>query len=212
MLNEAPACAVACKGPRSRSAGLARSGASGRASAALRAAAAHGRERWLIRGRARRGGHRLRRRRFLRGRLLLGDLFLRALLRHYALFLLAGRSGLLLTFLGLRLRLLRFLRHDRLPIVAAEFFSIRPRHCHIATAPASPAGPATPLPVSAPGAGPPVAQSINSTVWTTGITVPAAICVMQPILPAAITSGASFWIFATLRSRNLLASSGWRML
>src|SRR5262245_1465243 len=211
MLNEAPACAVACKGPRSRSAGLARSGASGRASAALRAAAAHGWERWLIRGWARCGGHRLRRRRFLRGRLLLGDLFLRALLRHY-LFLLAGRSGLLLTFLGLRLRLLRFLRHDRLPIVAAEVFRIRQRHCHIATATVSPAAPATPLPVSAPGAGPPVAQSINSTVWTTGITVPAAICVMQPILPAAITSGASFSIFATLRSRNLLASSGWRML
>src|SRR5262245_40563292 len=183
----------------------------GRASAALRAPATHGRERWLIRGRARRGGHWLQRRGFLRGRLLLGDLLLGALLRHY-LFLLAGRSGLLLTFLGLRLRLLRFLRHDRLPIVAAQVFRIRQHHCHIATATASPTAPATPLPVSASGAGPPVAQSISSTVWTTGITVPAAICVMQPILPAAITSGASFWIFATLRSRNLLASSGWRML
>src|SRR5262245_49119489 len=204
MLSDAAACTAACKGPRSRSAGLARSGASGRAAAALRAAAAHGRERWLIRGRARRGGHRLRRRRFLRGRLLLGDLLLGALLRHY-LFLLAGRIGLLL-------RLLRFLRHDRLPIVAAQVFRIRQRHCHIATATASPAALTAPLPVSAPGAGPPVAQSISSTVWTTGITVPAAICVMQPILPAAITSGASFWIFATLRSRNLLASPGWRML
>src|SRR5262245_26085542 len=105
-------------------------GCLGRASA-LRAAAAHGRERWLIRRWARRGGHRLRRRRFLRGRflrgrLLLGDLFLRALLRYY-LFLLAGRSCLLLTFLGLRLRLLRFLRHDRLPIVAAQVFGIRQR-------------------------------------------------------------------------------------
>src|SRR5262245_32207291 len=103
-------------------------GCLGRASA-LRAAAAHGRERWLIRRWARRGGHRLRRRRFLRGhflrgRLLLGDLFLRALLRYY-LFLLAGRSGLLLTFLGLRL--LRFLRPDRLPIVAAQVFGIRQR-------------------------------------------------------------------------------------
>ena len=38
------------------------------------------------------------------------------------------------------------------------------------------------------GFGPPVAQSISSTVWTTGIAVPAAICVMQPTLPAAITS------------------------
>src|SRR5262245_48729272 len=205
MLNDA----AACKGPRSRSAGLARSGASGRAST-LRAAA-RGRERWLIGRRARRGGHRLRRSRFLRGRPLLGDLFLRALLRHYPLFL-AGRSGLLLCFLGLRLRLLRFLRHDRLPIVAAQVFGIRQRHCHIATAAVSPTASATPLPVSAPGAGPPAAQSISSTVWTTGITVPAAICVMQPILPAAITSGASFPIFATLRSRNLLASSGWRML
>src|SRR5262245_15554477 len=102
MLSDAAACAAACQGPRSRSAGLARSGASGRAAAAFRAAAAHGRERWLKRGRARRGGHRLRRRRFLRGRLLLGDLFLRALLRHY-LFLLSGRSGLLLTFLVLLL-------------------------------------------------------------------------------------------------------------
>jgi hypothetical protein len=66
--------------------------------------------------------------------------------------------------------------------------------------------------MSACGAGPPVAQSISSTVWTTGIVVPAAIWVMQPILPAAIASGLSFWMFPTLRSRNLLASSGWRML
>src|SRR5262245_59439111 len=185
-------------------------GCSGRAST-LRAAAAHRRERWLIRGRARRGGHRLRRRRFLRGRLLLGDLLLGALFRHYLLFL-AGRSGLLLTFLGLRLRLLRFLRHDRLPIVAAQVFGIRQRHCHIATAVVSPTALSAPLPVSAPGAGPPVARSMSSTMRTTAITAPAAICVMQPILPAAITSGASFWIFATLRSRNLLASSGSRML
>jgi hypothetical protein len=65
---------------------------------------------------------------------------------------------------------------------------------------------------SAAGFRPPVAQSINSTVWTTGTAVPAAICVIQPILPAAITSGASFSIFPTLRSRNLLAVSGCKML
>ena len=38
--------------------------------------------------------------------------------------------------------------------------------------------------------GPPVAQSSSSTVCTTGIAVPDAICVMQPILPVAIRSGA----------------------
>jgi hypothetical protein len=68
------------------------------------------------------------------------------------------------------------------------------------------------LPISASGLRPPVAQSISSTVWTTGIAVPAAICVMQPILPAAIASGASLSIFPTLRSRNLLAMSGCKML
>ena len=65
---------------------------------------------------------------------------------------------------------------------------------------------------SAGGQGPPVAQSINSTVWTTGSFVPAAICVMQPILPAAITSGRNLSIVPTLRSRNLLAMSGCRIL
>ena len=59
---------------------------------------------------------------------------------------------------------------------------------------------------------PPVAQSINSTVWTAGSSVPAAICVMQPILPAAITSGRNLSIVPTLRSRNLLAMSGCRIL
>jgi hypothetical protein len=68
------------------------------------------------------------------------------------------------------------------------------------------------LACSAGGTLPPVAQSISSTVWTTGITVPAAICVMQPTLPAAITSGFTFSIFPTLRSRNLFAMSGCRML
>ena len=62
------------------------------------------------------------------------------------------------------------------------------------------------------GQAPPVAQSINSTVWTAGRSVPAAICVMQPILPAAITSGRNLSIVPTLRSRNRLAMSGCRML
>jgi hypothetical protein len=62
------------------------------------------------------------------------------------------------------------------------------------------------------GAGPPLAQSSNSTVCTTGMAVPPAICVMQPILPAAITSGFSRSILVTLRSRNFPASAGWRML
>jgi hypothetical protein len=68
------------------------------------------------------------------------------------------------------------------------------------------------FPASASGALPPVAQSISSTVWTTGMAVAAAICVMQPMLPAAITLGASFSIFPTLRSRNLLAMAGCKML
>ena len=38
---------------------------------------------------------------------------------------------------------------------------------------------------SFPGFGPPVAQSSNSTVWTTGNAVPDPICTMQPMLPAA---------------------------
>jgi hypothetical protein len=49
------------------------------------------------------------------------------------------------------------------------------RYCHIASATISPVVLETPFPASASGAGPPVAQSTNSTVWTTGITVPAAI-------------------------------------
>jgi hypothetical protein len=62
------------------------------------------------------------------------------------------------------------------------------------------------------GHGPPVAQSINSTVWTIGSAVPAAICVMQPILPAAITSGRKLSMESTLRSRNRVAMAGWRIL
>jgi len=65
---------------------------------------------------------------------------------------------------------------------------------------------------SAGGHGPPVAQSINSTVWTAGSFVPAAICVMQPMFPAAITSGRTLSIVLTLRSRNLLAISDCRIL
>ena len=83
---------------------------------------------------------------------------------------------------------------------------------HITAATASPGTAGNRLPFSPPGSGPPVAQSISSTVWTTGIDVPAAICVIQPMLPAAITSGLTFSIFATLRLRSRSASSGWRML
>ena len=63
-----------------------------------------------------------------------------------------------------------------------------------------------------PGRGPPVAQSSSSIVCTTGTDVPPAICTMHPILPAAITSGLTIAMLATLRSRNLFAMSGWRML
>src|SRR6266550_4866232 len=63
-----------------------------------------------------------------------------------------------------------------------------------------------------PGRGPPVAQSRSSIVWTTGTDVPPAICTMHPILPAAIMSGLTVAILATLRSRNRAAMSGWRML
>ena len=63
-----------------------------------------------------------------------------------------------------------------------------------------------------PGRGPPVAQSRSSTVCTTGTDVPPAICTMHPILPAAIMSGLSIAMLATLRSRNLFAISGWRRL
>ena len=53
------------------------------------------------------------------------------------------------------------------------------------------------------GRGPPLAQSSSSTIWTTGRSVPAPICIMQPILPAAITWGAfasSVWTLRRLRS------------
>src|SRR5207248_5242538 len=92
------------------------------------------------------------------------------------------------------------------------FFAIIDLPIVVADHPNTHAGTAANVPCNAGGTSPPVAQSISSTGWTTGITVPAAICVMQPTLPAAITSGLSFSILPTLRSRNLLASSGWRIL
>jgi hypothetical protein len=63
-----------------------------------------------------------------------------------------------------------------------------------------------------PGRGPPVAQSRSSIVCTTGTDVPPAICIMHPILPAAIMSGLTVAMLASFRSRNLVAMSGWRML
>src|SRR5262249_59334992 len=102
--------------------------------------------------------------------LLRGHL-LRRLLRDDAL-LLPRRGGFFrLPLFGLRFRLLRLFRHDRLPIGSL----VRQRHFHIATATVSSAALDIPLPVRASGALPPVAQSISSTVWTTGIAVPAAI-------------------------------------
>src|SRR5262244_3956494 len=97
------------------------------------------------------------RRRLLRSSLtgLLGRLLRGLLLRHHALLLLSGRGGLF-RFLGLlRLRFLsflRFLRHDRLPIGAAQLILVRQRHANIATAAVWAAASATPLPVSASGA------------------------------------------------------------
>jgi hypothetical protein len=63
-----------------------------------------------------------------------------------------------------------------------------------------------------PGRGPPVAQSRSSIVCTTGTDVPPAICIMHPMLPAAIMSGLTLAMLATFRSRNLVAMSGWRRL
>ena len=67
---------------------------------------------------------------------------------------------------------------------------------------------ATPIDQFDSGRGPPVAQSRSSIVCTTGTDVPLAICTMHPILPAAIISGLTIAILATLRSRNLFAMSG----
>jgi hypothetical protein len=68
------------------------------------------------------------------------------------------------------------------------------------------------MPFSTLGADPPVAQSINSIGWTTGTCVPAAIWVMQPRFPAAISSGITLSILAILRSRNRFANSGCNIL
>src|SRR5271170_1075171 len=62
------------------------------------------------------------------------------------------------------------------------------------------------------GAGPPLAQSSNSTVCTTGVAVAEPICSMQPMFPAAMTSGLTRAMLAILRSRNALAIAGCRML
>jgi hypothetical protein len=100
-----------------------------------------------------------------------------------------------------------------LPIVAAQFWygATHPPQgmhhapsvpgCNAASAIVSEAAKID-RPFSATGSGPPVAQSINSTRWTTGIAVPAAICAMHPTLPAAITSGVNRSIFSTLRARK----------
>src|ERR1700730_6559129 len=76
----------------------------------------------------------------------------------------------------------------------SDFGTYSTLYSHLATT-VSPAAAVTFFPASACGAHPPVAQSISSTLWTTGSAVPAAICAMQPIFPAAITSGLIFSIF-----------------
>ena len=53
-----------------------------------------------------------------------------------------------------------------------------------------------------------VSPSTVSNLNKNGSFVPAAICVMQPILPAAITSGRNLSIVPTLRSRNRVAMLG----
>ena len=62
--------------------------------------------------------------------------------------------------------------------------------------------------VKARGCGPPVAQSRSSTVWTTGMPVPEPICIMQPMLPAAMTWGAFASSVRTLRALQLGADLG----
>src|SRR5208282_3364094 len=188
-------------------------------------------ERWRGRSRGRfRRGHCCR---FLHRRLALGDRllrdlrrllcnFLRGLLRRrfHRFLLLARRSGLLGRFL-LRLRLLC---HDRPPDPYCVQYPVGPQWEAGFTPQITDRAPVQPAVTdgrmtergrysrSAGGQGPPVAQSINSTVWTTGSLVPAAICVMQPILPAAIKSGRNLSIVPTLRSRNRLEISGCRIL
>src|SRR5438445_5443006 len=63
-------------------------------------------------------------------------------------------------------------------------------------------------PAIAAGIGPPYAQSRSSTVCAIGMAVAGASCVMQPILPVAITSAPVRSMFATFRSRRAAAISG----
>src|SRR6516162_2062984 len=106
-----------------------RGGPAARTAAAAPGRAAHrrpGRRRGVRRRRAW-GGSGLWRCRLRSGLGLRLCLFCAALLRRDALFL-TGRRGFFprLPFLRLRLRLLRFLRHDRLPIVTASLLSLSP--------------------------------------------------------------------------------------
>ena len=61
---------------------------------------------------------------------------------------------------------------------------------------------------SAGGFGPPVAQSKSSTVCTIGSDVPEPICIMQPMLPAAMRSGDLASSVRTLRAFNWAEISG----
>jgi hypothetical protein len=49
-------------------------------------------------------------------------------------------------------------------------------------------------------------------VWTTGITVPAAICIMQPRLPAADHVGLELFDIADFALAQPPRKLGWRML
>jgi hypothetical protein len=91
------------------------------------------------------------------------------------------------------------------PISVHQAFQALPRFTHRAFDQYGP-GPAFS------GRGPPVAQSRSSIVCTTGTDVPPAICIMHPMLPAAIMSGLTLAMLATFRSRNFVARSGWRRL
>src|SRR5271154_559565 len=169
--------------------------------------------------RHRRGGlcsrSRLLWRALLRGGLLFCGLFrrrLRRLLGLFRRFLRRFLAGLLRGFLLCRYNcflfsLLRFFllafSHRGPPVAAEQCLSGVSRR---------PANRARPIDQFSPGRGPPVAQSRSSIVCTTGTDVPPAICTMHPILPAAIMSGLTIAMLATLRSRSLFAMSGWRML
>ena len=72
----------------------------------------------------------------------------------------------------------------------------------------SPAKRPVPHPPIFAGFGPPVAQSSSSTVCTTATPAPSASCTMQPILPAAITSGSVALRVASLRALSSAEISG----